>query len=314
MFRQFILATSILGALAASAAAQSKPNFSGTWTLNVSKSDFGLIPGPSSRIDIIEHNDPALKDNVTQDGPQGNQSFALSYTTDGKEASNQQGPLTVKSTLAWQGADLVVNSKANFNDNDITLKGVWSLSADGKTLTQKVHFASPMGETDQMLVFEKGAAGAAVATAAKAPAAAAATNGGAHSNYSGTWKLNLSKSDFGIAPPSNSRTDVIEHSDPALKVHTTDDGAQGLQDYTLNMTTDGKQATNDVGGGIEVKNTAAWEGANLIVGSKLDIQGTEITAKATWMLSPDGKTLTQSAHVTAGPIGEFDQKLVFDKQ
>ncbi len=315
MFRQLILATSILAALAATAAAQSKTNFSGTWTLNVSKSDFGLIPGPTSRTDVIEHNDPALKDTVTQDSAQGNQTFALSYTTDGKEVTNQQGPLSVKSTLAWQGADLVVNSKTNFNDNDITLKSVWTLSADGSTLTENVHYTTPMGETDQKLVFDKGAGGAAVGAVAKAPAAAAtsATNG-AHANYTGTWKLNLAKSDFGIAPPSNNRTDVIDHTDPALKVHTTDDGAQGLQDYTLNMTTDGKEATNQVGGGIEVKNTASWEGPSLVVGSALDVQGTQITAKATWVLSPDGKTLTQNAHVVAGPIGEFDQKLVFDKQ
>jgi len=40
MFRKSTLVLLALVAGAASLAAQSKPNFSGTWTLNVAKSDF----------------------------------------------------------------------------------------------------------------------------------------------------------------------------------------------------------------------------------------------------------------------------------
>jgi hypothetical protein len=311
MLRKLFIALSVAGALAATLAAQSKPNFSGTWTLNVAKSEFGLLPGPTNRTDVIEHNDPMLKDTVTAEGPQGAQNMVVTVSTDGKEATNPQGPLSVKSTLSWQGSDLVMNSKTSMNDTDITLKSVWSLSADGKTLTQNIHFTSAMGETDQKLIFEKGA-GAASASAAKASPATTASSG-SRPNYSGTWKLNLDKSDFGPMPPSNSRTDVIEHSDPALKIHTVDDGAQGKQDYTINMMTDGKEADNSVAG-MTVKNTANWEGANLIVGTKLDLQGTDVNVKTTWLLSPDGKTLTENAHIVAGALGELDQKLVFEKQ
>ena len=42
-------------AVAFAASLAAKPNFSGTWTLNVSKSDFGMLPGPTSRTDVIEH-------------------------------------------------------------------------------------------------------------------------------------------------------------------------------------------------------------------------------------------------------------------
>jgi hypothetical protein len=315
MFRQAVVATVALGALAISLAAQSKPNLSGTWTLNVSKSEFGPMGGPSSRTDVIEHNDPALKDTVTQEGPQGNQTLAISYTTDGKEATNQQGPMAVTSTLGWQGSDLVVNSKTSVQGTDVTLKSVWTLSADGKTLTQNTHItANGLGEFDQKMVFEKSAGGA-VASAAKASSApAASTNGGARPNYSGTWKLNVEKSDFGPLPPPNSRTDVIAHAEPSLKVHTVnDDPAQGKQDYTLSMASDGKEVTNNAGD-IEVKNTASWEGANLVVGTKLSVQGTDIAVKATWLLSPDGKTMTQNAHIVADALGELDQKMVFEKQ
>jgi len=305
MYRKAILTSVAALALATSLAA--KPNFSGTWTLNVSKSDFGMLPGPTSRTDVIEHNDPALKDTVTQETQQGPQNATLNYTTDGKEATNEQGPMTVTSTLGWEGDSLVVNSKTSFQGNDISVKQVWTLSADGKTLTQNAHLAAAaLGETDQKLVFEKGSG------AAAAPATATASTGG-HANYSGTWKLNVDKSDFGPLPPSSSRTDIIDHSDPALKDSVSDDGAQGKLDYVLNITTDGKEATNNAGG-LDAKSIANWDGPNLVVDTKLSFQGTDVAIKSVWILSADGKTLTQNAHLNAGPIGEADQKFIFEKQ
>jgi hypothetical protein len=271
------------------------------------------MPGPTTRTDVIEQNDAALKDTVTQDGPQGNNTGTINYDLGGKETTNQVGPLSVTSTLAWDGSNMVVNSKTNFQGTDVTLKAVWALSADGKTLTQDTHFnAAGLGEFDQKMVFDKNGGGA-VASAARAPSASAASTNGGHPNYSGTWKLNVEKSDFGPLPPSNSRTDVIAHNEPALKDSVSDDGAQGKQEYTLNMTTDGKEVTNNAGD-IEVKNTATWEGSNLVVGTKLSVQGTDVAVKATWLLSPDGKTLTENAHIVAGALGELDQKMVFEKQ
>ena len=184
---------------------------------------------------------------------------------------------------------------------------MWTLSADGKTLTQNAHLAAAaLGETDQKLVFEKGSG------AAAAPATATASTGG-HANYSGTWKLNVDKSDFGPLPPSSSRTDIIDHSDPALKDSVSDDGAQGKLDYVLNITTDGKEATNNAGG-LDTKSIANWDGPNLVVDTKLSFQGTDVAIKSVWILSADGKTLTQNAHLNAGPIGEADQKFIFEKQ
>ena len=70
MLQKTLVAALTVTAFAASLAAQSKSNFSGTWKLNVSKSDFGPLPGPDSRTDVIEHNDPVLKVNTAAEGPQ----------------------------------------------------------------------------------------------------------------------------------------------------------------------------------------------------------------------------------------------------
>ena len=294
-------------ALALPTVLAAKPNFSGTWNLNVAKSDFGLLPGPTTRTDTIDHSDPSLKDSAKAQAPQGSQEVSVSITTDGKEAVNKQGNQDVTTTATWDGDSLVINSKLQFQGADATMRSVWTLSPDGNTLMQNIHYAASIGETDQKLVFEK-APGAGSA----APTATASATG-AHPNYSGTWKLNVDKSDFGPLPPSASRTDIIEHSDPALKDSVSDDGAQGKQDYVLSITTDGKEATNNVAG-METKSTAIWSGANLVVDTKLSFQGTDVAIKATWELSPDGKTLTQNAHLNAGPLGEVDQRLFFERQ
>src|SRR5258707_12832743 len=84
--------------------------------------------------------------------------------------------------------------------------------------------------------------------AARPAAPKASASAGPKPDYSGTWKLNVSKSDFGPLPAPDTRTDTIEHKDPSLKAATSQDGAQGKQEYTLAITTDGKEATNNAGG------------------------------------------------------------------
>ena len=37
-------------------------------------------------------------------------------------------------------------------------------------------------------------------------------------NYGGEWKLNVEKSDFGMAPAVSNRTDKIVHKDPSLQI------------------------------------------------------------------------------------------------
>lgn len=292
-------------------AAGGKPNFTGTWKLNVAKSDFGPIPGPDSRIDVIDHNDPAIKINATSTGgPQGDQTLALTYSSDGKEATNSFGGNVMKSTTVWEGNTLVTNGTLKFNDQDITVKNVWAMSADGKTMIQDLHFSSGMGDADQKLILEKQDAGMSAAPAPKtAPVVASA---GPHPNFSGVWKLNTAKSDFGVMPAPDMRMDTIDHSDPTLKVSRKENGPEGAREYVLSMTTDGKETVNSLGG-ADAKITAAWDGPGLVINFKLKIQDNDIAIRQVATLSPDGKTLTNKAHVSMA-MGEMDQTEVYDRQ
>lgn len=136
-------------------AQDAKPNLSGTWKLNTAKSDFGPMPPPDSRTDIIDHKDPVLKESVAMSSSQGDMKMDLTYTTDGKESKNTVMDNDVTSNAHWDGKTLVVDSKANFGGNDITIHETRVLSDDGKTLTRQAHITSPQGEGDQKLVFDK---------------------------------------------------------------------------------------------------------------------------------------------------------------
>jgi len=153
--------------LAITCLAQQKPDFSGTWKLNVAKSDFGNFPSPTSRTDVIVHKEPSLTVNVSAEGPQGKFEYVANYSTDGKETTNKVRDRDAKSTAKWDGNNLQVHSIFNLNDTEVTAVANWTLNPDGKTLNINVHFSSSMGEGDQKLVFEKQDSGATVAPAKK---------------------------------------------------------------------------------------------------------------------------------------------------
>ncbi len=150
------LVVAVLVLSASTLFAQSKPNFSGEWTLAPAKSDFGMMPAPSSAVQKVTHNEPQLKVLSTQTNDMGTMTTDSTYTIDGKECVNK-GPMEseVKSTLKWDGQVLVIESKLDFGGNAVAITNRWALSEDGKTLTVNMHFASSMGEGDAKMIFEK---------------------------------------------------------------------------------------------------------------------------------------------------------------
>jgi hypothetical protein len=132
-------------------------------------------------------------------------------------------------------------------------------------------------------------------------------------NFSGDWKMNVAKSEFGPIPPPEILTRTIKHQDPVLQYWTHQKGAQGAVTTELKYTTDGKECVNQVNGS-EAKGTAKWEGDHLVIESEREVQGVHLTARETWMLSADGKTLTIQNHISVPQQGEFDVKLVLEKQ
>lgn len=142
--------------VAASASAQTKPNFSGDWKLNTAKSNFGQMPAPTSLTEKITHAEPSLKVLTAQSGDFGDLTSDFSFTTDGKECQNAMGDMfKMTSTVKWDGDILMIDSKMDFQGNAMTGVDKWSLSPDGKTITVQRHFNGPMGEGDAVIVLDK---------------------------------------------------------------------------------------------------------------------------------------------------------------
>ena len=142
-----LLTTSLCTAYAA------PPNLTGEWKLNVSKSEFGPIPAPESATRSVKHTDPALEITTHQKGQAGETTTTLKYTTDGKVSENAH--VQAKGTAKWDGDKLVIDSVRNFQGTEVKLHDVWTLSADGKTLTVNSQLSVPQGDFEIKWVFEK---------------------------------------------------------------------------------------------------------------------------------------------------------------
>jgi hypothetical protein len=131
-------------------------------------------------------------------------------------------------------------------------------------------------------------------------------------DFSGDWKLNAAKSDFGQLPAPESMTEKITHEDPKLKVATKVVGSRGEFNLEVNYTTDGKECLNKMRG-TPLTSTLKWEGDTLVVGSKTTMGDNDIAILERWTLSDAGKTLSILVRITSDR-GEMTQKMVLEKQ
>src|SRR5436190_21076819 len=82
-------------------------------------------------------------------------------------------------------------------------------------------------------------------------------------DYSGDWKINLDKSNFGPMPPPTTMTRKIVQKDNSMTINTTQTGPTGDMNNDMTFTTDGKENVNKLKtpqGEIEVKTAATWDG------------------------------------------------------
>lgn len=145
----------LLALLVAALPALAKPNFSGAWALVADKSDFGPMPVPQKYESTINHADPEVKAKIVQSGQQGEYEVGLTYSTDGKETTNQLRGNPMKCTAKWDGDTLLIESKLDFQGNAVTIVDKWTLSEDGKTFTIDRKLNTPQGDLDQKIVLSK---------------------------------------------------------------------------------------------------------------------------------------------------------------
>lgn len=144
-----------LGVIFSVSAAHAKTSFTGTWKLDVEKSDFGPMPHPNSLVDKIEQSDAVIKINRAQSNQNGEMSYDVAYTLDGQESTNTVRGNPLKSTAKWDGDALLIETKVKIQDNDIQINDRWTLGEGGTTIVIARHLKSAQGEGDQKLVMVK---------------------------------------------------------------------------------------------------------------------------------------------------------------
>ena len=135
------------------------PNFTGKWSLDAAKSDFGPMPPPESVVHVIEHKEPTVKIVTTQKGAQGEVTNERQLTTDGKENVNKMrmgpGEQDVKSNTKWSGKALTTRFKLDMQGNAFDVNDAWTLSDDGKVLTIVREIESAQGAFTTTTVYNK---------------------------------------------------------------------------------------------------------------------------------------------------------------
>jgi hypothetical protein len=134
-----------------------KPNFSGTWTLDLSRSNTGPLPPPESLEAVIEHEDPTITSTLTQKGDDGVITTRTTITTDGGENRNTVttagGEVPLFSRSRWSGRTLVIATSMTLDGAPIGVTESWTLSGDGRQMIVSRAFSSDQGAFQQRFVF-----------------------------------------------------------------------------------------------------------------------------------------------------------------
>lgn len=140
--------------------------------------------------------------------------------------------------------------------------------------------------------------------------------------FTGSWKLNESKSDLGdFGGRFAARKIKADQKDDAITISKTTPGFNGGDDITNTetLTFDGKVSESTVFGNAKRKSTLKWtdDGKSFVVSNETnferDGQSFEVKGTDTWTLSEDGKTLT-SQIASSSAQGEFSMKCVYEKE
>jgi hypothetical protein len=129
--------------------AQTKPNFTGTWELNLEKSDLGGAPITKLAVQI-KHDDPVLM--YTAKGTAGGEDFeeTETLTTDGKPGHDSRGAVI---TSHWEGNMLI--TVATTDDGHPYYEMSMTLAADGKSATRDFLRTSPDDPQRRHEIYDK---------------------------------------------------------------------------------------------------------------------------------------------------------------
>jgi len=141
--------------LLGSAWAQTHPDFTGVWEMNPAKMTKAPPPNAGLMRAKIDHTGDTFAVTIRQTVNGNTQQENHTYRV-GQESRNQMHGAPMTSRAAWEGADLVIQSVATFNNKELRLTDRFSISADGGTLTfRERHQFGTDPEGEDVMVFDR---------------------------------------------------------------------------------------------------------------------------------------------------------------
>ena len=132
-----------------------RPDFSGTFTLNRTLSDFAFLKPPKMRVDSIVHADPALTVTTLQIDTNGANTTVRKFTTDSVPVTIDVLGKARQLRARWEDADLIVETSWDHNGHPRILTDRWSLSPNRRQLVVTRHQEMNGGAVRQRFVLER---------------------------------------------------------------------------------------------------------------------------------------------------------------
>jgi hypothetical protein len=141
-----------------------KPDFSGSWIYNESKSIIGEghFRGAPTKIRVTQDDNTLISEKLMKGRDGTDRVTNELYTLDGKECENKGFQNNIKKSKAVWSSDeksLTISSTMIFERNGETMEmkstETWSISDDQNTFTLEVTASTPNGENKQTLVYDK---------------------------------------------------------------------------------------------------------------------------------------------------------------
>lgn len=157
MLRDHFIAAVIVLAHAITAGAQQKPDFSGEWQLNPQASALSPAVAAAAQSGVlrIEHREPNVNCQMTivLDGKPFETHYEL--LTDGRDVSRTQGGRGTVSSLRWDGDALVMTTRIEIPNGEMTIAFRYELQDGGRRVRASEQLRGAGRDQDNTWVFER---------------------------------------------------------------------------------------------------------------------------------------------------------------
>lgn len=132
----------------------SRPDFSGTWRFNPSKSRL-QIPLPESTVFVIDHREPHFHLERTHVFGETSDTFVIDLTTDGQTVRKSHRDVQILARLYWDAQALVFNSHVIRGNEKGTNIVRYQLADQGRTFIALEELSLPDHKHTNTWVFDR---------------------------------------------------------------------------------------------------------------------------------------------------------------